>query len=244
MTGVGRVVAVNVAVVRTDPWTRVKSGRSGIDKRPADGPVALLSSGVDGDTICDTQHHGGPDQAVYAYSCADLAFWATELGQRMDPGGVGENLTVDGVDCSGAVVGERWQVGDAVLRVRGPRIPCRVFAGFRGVPDLIKRFIEAGRPGCYLAVQRSAQVQAGDPVRVLDRPAHGVTVADVMAAMTGDRDRVPLVAAARERSGGAGPGLARPHPVQPAPTGAGRGSPLSAVPSLITDEPGCGAVAL
>jgi MOSC domain-containing protein YiiM len=54
VTDEGRVVSVNVAVVRTDPWTRVKSGRSAIDKRPVDGPVPLLSYGVHGDTICDT----------------------------------------------------------------------------------------------------------------------------------------------------------------------------------------------
>jgi MOSC domain-containing protein YiiM len=197
----GTVLAVNVAVVRTDPFTRVKSGRSGIDKRPVDGPVLLAPSGVDGDTICDTAYHGGPDQAVYAYSCDDLAFWSAELGQRVDPGGVGENLTLSGVDCSGAVVGERWLVGEAVLQVRGPRTPCRVFAGFRGVPDLIKRFIAAGRPGCYLAVERAAAVRAGDPVRVLDRPHHGVSVADVMAAMTVDRERVWRVAAARDHLG-------------------------------------------
>ncbi len=200
----GRVVSVNVAVVRTDPWTRVKSGRSGIDKRPVAGPVALLPSGVDGDTICDTTHHGGPDQAVYAYAREDLAFWAAELGQRMDPGGVGENLTLSGVDCSGAVIGERWQIGAAVLQARAPRIPCRVFAGFRGVPDLIKRFIAAGRPGCYLAVEHAATVRAGDAVRLLDRPAHGVTVADLMAAMTVDRERAFQVAAAREHLGAAG----------------------------------------
>jgi MOSC domain-containing protein YiiM len=155
----GRVVSVNVAVVRTDPWTRVKSGRSGIDKRPVHDPVALLPSGVDGDTICDSENHGGPDQAVYAYSNEDLAFWAAELGQGVDPGGVGENLTLSGVDCSGAVVGERWQVGDAVLQVCGPRIPCRVFAGFRGVPDLVKRFVAARRPGSYLAVLHAATVR-------------------------------------------------------------------------------------
>jgi MOSC domain-containing protein YiiM len=201
----GRVVAVNVAVLRTDPWTQVKSGRSGIDKRAVDGPVALLSYGVDGDTICDTEHHGGPDQAVYAYAVEDLAFWSAELGQRMAPGGVGENLTLGGVDCSGAVVGERWRIGgDAVLRVRGPRTPCQVFAGFRGVPDLIKRFIAAGRPGCYLSVERTGQVRAGDRVQVLDRPEHGVTVADVMAAMTVDRARVRSVAAARGDLGARG----------------------------------------
>jgi MOSC domain-containing protein YiiM len=100
---------------------------------------------------------------------------------------VGQNLTLSGVDCSGAVVGERWQVGGAVLVVRGPRIPCRVFAGFLDVPDLVKRFLAARRPGCYLAVEAAGDVRAGDPVTVLSRPAHGVTVLDLMDAMTGER---------------------------------------------------------
>jgi MOSC domain-containing protein YiiM len=69
----GRVEEVAIAVVRTDEFTRVKSGRSGIDKRPVQGPVRLTVSGVDGDTICDLAHHGGPDQAVYAYATDDLA---------------------------------------------------------------------------------------------------------------------------------------------------------------------------
>ena len=87
----GRVVAVNVAVVRTDPWTRVKSGRSGIDKRPVDGPVALLSDGVDGDTICDTANHGGPDQAVYVYTKPDYDWWSAQLRRPLEPGVFGEN---------------------------------------------------------------------------------------------------------------------------------------------------------
>jgi Uncharacterized protein conserved in bacteria len=200
----GRLESVNVAVVRTDPWTMSKGGRSGVDKRSVDGPVWLDQSGVDGDTVCDVAHHGGPDQAVYAYSCEDLAFWTERLGQEVAPGGVGENLTLSGVDCSGAVIGERWQVGAAVLQVRGPRIPCQVFAGFRGVPDLVRQFVEALRPGAYLAVERAAAVRAGDEVRVLDRPAHGVTVAEVMAAVTGEPERVPGIAVAREHLGDRG----------------------------------------
>ena len=187
----GRVESVAVAVVRTDPWTRVKSGRSGIDKRPVDGPVLLTASGLDGDTICDLAHHGGPDQAVYAYSTDDLAWWSAELGRPVAT--VGQNLTVADVDCSGAVLGERWQVGGAVLVVRAPRIPCRVFAGFWDVPDLVRRFTDALRPGCYLAVERAGAVRAGDRVTVLRRPAHGVSVTNLMAAMTGDRALLPSV---------------------------------------------------
>jgi MOSC domain-containing protein YiiM len=125
------------------------------------------------------------DQAVYAYSVDDLAYWSAELGRPIAT--VGQNLTLSDVDCSGAVIGERWRVGAAVLVVRGPRIPCRVFAGFMDVPDLVRRFTVARRPGCYLAVERAGEVRAGDPVTVLTRPAHGVTVTDLMAAMTGDR---------------------------------------------------------
>jgi MOSC domain-containing protein YiiM len=158
--------------------------------------VLLTAAGVEGDTICYTKH-----ARAYAYAAEDLAFWARELGQDVQPGGVGENLTVSGVDCTGAVPGERWQVGEAVLQVRSARTPCRVFAGFRGVPDLVKRFIAAGRPGAYLAVVHPGPVRAGDAVTVLDRPAHGVTVADLMAASPVARERAIEVAVAREYMG-------------------------------------------
>ena len=201
MLSAGRVVSVNVAVVRADPFTRVASGLTGIDKLPADGAVRLEVDGVAGDTVCDTTYHGGPDQAVYAYAAEDLAFWAAELGRVMGPGGVGENLTLAGVDCTGAEVGERWAVGEAVLVVRGPRTPCRVLAGSLGVSDLVRRFAAAGRPGAYLSVERAGAVRAGDPVRVLDRPGHGIDLATVAAAMFGERDRLVGIAAARPHLG-------------------------------------------
>jgi MOSC domain-containing protein YiiM len=197
--GSGRVESVNVAVVRDDLPTR--TAFTGIDKRPVDGPVRVDRGGVAGDSIAALDDHGGPDQAVYAYAVEDLAFWAAELGKAVGPGNVGENLTVSGIDCTGAVLGERWQVGDAVLRVRAARTPCRTFAAFIEVPDMIKRFIAAGRPGAYLAVEQPAVIRAGDPVRVLSRPEHGVTVADLAAAMTVDRDRFDLVLRARDDLG-------------------------------------------
>ena len=193
---VGRVVSVNVAVVSTAAWTG-RMARSGMDKRPVAGSVLFGPSGVDGDTVCDTTFHGGPHQAMYAYAAEDAEHWAAELGRQIPPGGMGENLTLAGVDCSGAVVGERWQVGDAGLLVTGPRVPCRVFAGFHQTPDLVARFFAAGRPGSYLEVRRPAAVRAGDAVTVLTRPAHGVTVADVLALLGGRRALLARVATAR-----------------------------------------------
>lgn len=176
----GFVSSVNVAVLSTGDWTG-RVGKSGIDKRPASGPVLFTESGVAGDTVCDTEHHGRWFQAAYSFDAEELDFWSGELGADLVPGNAGENLTVTGCESTDAVIGERWAVGGAVLRVTGPRVPCRVFAGFWDVDRLVKRFTERGRTGAYLAVERSGEIRADDEVRLLSRPEHGVTVAEVFA---------------------------------------------------------------
>jgi MOSC domain-containing protein YiiM len=185
---VGFVESVNVAVVRTGPWTG-RVGRTGIDKRPVDGPLVLDGPGVDrddgsgvrGDTVADTKNHGGRYQAVYAFDVEDLRHWSAKLGKQLTPGSAGENLTMSECDCSRAVIGERWRIGSAVLRVTCPRIPCKVFAGFWDIPDLIRQFSAFGRSGAYFAVEEQGKIAPGDARVVLSRPEHGVTVADAFA---------------------------------------------------------------
>ncbi|SBT49627.1 MOSC domain-containing protein [Micromonospora narathiwatensis] len=187
----GRLAAVNIGVVTEAEWAGDASGRSGIDKRPATGPVSIRFAGVAGDFIGERAHHGGPDQAVYAYAEEDAGWWATELDRAIRPGVFGENLTTYAVDVTGAVVGERWAVGSALLEVTKPRTPCTTFTGFWGVPDLVKRFTVRAAPGAYLRVLREGEVGAGDPVEVVDRPAHGVTVGEVFRATTLEPDLLP-----------------------------------------------------
>ncbi|WBB79672.1 MOSC domain-containing protein [Micromonospora sp. WMMD882] len=182
---------MNVGVVTEADWAGDASGRSGIDKRPTDGRARVEETGVTGDFIAERAHHGGPDQAVYAYAWEDADWWAAELGRNLPPGRFGENLHTSGVDVTGAVVGERWAVGSALLEVTKPRTPCRTFAGFWGVPDLIRRFTVRAAPGAYLRVLRAGEVGAGDPVEVLDRPAHGVTVGEVFRALTLEPELLP-----------------------------------------------------
>ncbi|MEU7756264.1 MOSC domain-containing protein [Micromonospora sp. NPDC049101] len=187
----GRVAAVNIGVVTEAEWAGDASGRSGIDKRPVDGPVTLLTEGVAGDFIGERAHHGGPEKAVYAYAEEDAAWWAAEIGRSIRPGGFGENLTTYAVDVTGAVVGEQWAVGTAVLQVTVPRTPCTTFAGFWGVPDLIRRFTVRATPGAYLRVLREGEVGAGDPIEVVERPAHGVTIGEVFRAITLEPELLP-----------------------------------------------------
>lgn len=193
----GNLVSVNLAVVRTAAWAG-EMGRTGIDKRPVSGRVKVGRLGVEGDTVVDTRHHGGVDQAVYAYATEDAAWWAEELARDVPPGRFGENLTTSGLDVTNAVIGERWRVGDAELEVSCPRIPCRVFAGFWDVKGLIKRFIAEGRPGSYLRVVTEGGLAAGDPVEVTHRPGHGVTIGEVFGALTNRPELLPRLLEAPE----------------------------------------------
>ncbi|MEZ0163357.1 MOSC domain-containing protein [Kineococcus sp. LSe6-4] len=194
----GVVLSVNVGRRRA---VAAKSGTSGIDKRPVEGPVEVRApgpkgvggSGLSGDHISDTANHGGNDQAVYAYAREDLDGWERELGRDLPNGVFGENLTTSGIDVDGAVIGERWRIGDVVLQVSCPRIPCVTFAVWVGEERWLPRFTRARVPGAYLRVLSPGTLTAGTPVRVTDVPAHGVSVATAFAALTTEPELLPLL---------------------------------------------------
>ena len=147
------------------------------------------SLGLAGDETGDTTSHGGGDQALYAYAREDLDFWTERLGRELRDGQFGENLTMTGLDVTGALLGEIWRLGGAVLvQVTAPRIPCVTFQAWLDEPQWVRRFAAARRPGAYLRVLQPGTVAAGDPVEVVSRPAEAVTIAESMAAYYGDQE--------------------------------------------------------
>jgi len=184
-----------VCTGRIRPTGHGTLGRTGIDKRPVAGPVRLNPLGVDGDEIADLKHHGGHDQAVYAFAREDYAHWEAELGRPLAAGSFGENLTTVGLDVQNARIGERWRVGETLLEVTGVRIPCSVFAGFVDEPQWVRRFTEHGVPGAYLRVIEPGTVAAGDPVTVVEVPDHDLTVGYAFRAGTTQPDLLPALAA-------------------------------------------------
>jgi len=186
----GRVVSVNVGRPRTVSWNG-STVTSGIWKEPVNGRVAVRGVNVDGDDQADRSVHGGPDKAVYAYGMADYRAWAGELGRELEPGSFGENLTIDGFDVSDALIGERWQIADAVFEVSQPRIPCYKLGIRHADPEFPRQFAAAERPGAYLRIIRPGAVAAGDPVTILSRPTHGLTARVVSRAYHTDRSLVP-----------------------------------------------------
>ncbi|MFJ7206387.1 MOSC domain-containing protein [Streptomyces sp. NPDC098789] len=180
-------------------------GVTGSDKRPVAGPLRVFApgpkgvgaSGVEGDAVCDLRHHGGDHQAVYAYAREDLDWWEGELGRSLPNGIFGENFTTAGLDVNGALVGERWRVGaDLVLEVASARIPCRTFQGFLEEESWVKRFTREVRPGAYLRVIEGGSVSPGDPIEVVHRPDHEVSVGFWFRAFTTERALLPRALAA------------------------------------------------
>lgn len=182
----GTVLGVCVA---TDDVDLGKVGRSAINKRPVDGRVAVGELGLTTDHVVDTRHHGGLDQAVYAYDDVEARRWADELGRELPYGWFGENLRVVGMPVTDAPVGQRWAIGDdgLVVETTIPRVPCRTFAAWADEQRWVRRFMERADVGTYLRVITPGTVGAGDPVTVLSTPDHGVRVRDLLSG-TDDAD--------------------------------------------------------
>ncbi|MFC5638302.1 MOSC domain-containing protein [Streptomyces bullii] len=202
-----KLLSVNLGRAKAVPYTDNPEGVTGIDKQPvqgavrvaAPGPKGIGGSGLAGDAVCKKEHHGGDDQAVYAMAREDLDAWERELGRPLAPGAFGENLTTQGVDVSGALIGERWRIGSTVvLEITSGRIPCRTFQGHLGEERWVRRFTERGAPGAYLRVIEPGEIRAGDPVEIVHRPDHGVTVALQFRAVTTDRALLPRLLPAGE----------------------------------------------
>jgi len=196
------VRSVNAAVPEPVPGLKRPSG---IRKRPVErievrdpGPKrGGLGSGVVGDAIISRKHHGGETQAVYAVAREELDWWGEQLDRELADGMFGENLTTTGLDVDGAEMGEQWRVGETVLEVCGPRVPCATFAKHMAERAWVRRFAERGRTGAYLAVREPGSITAGDVVEVVHRPGHGLTVPMFFRALMGDKETAAVLIEAR-----------------------------------------------
>lgn len=199
-----RLLSVNVGSPKPDPGKR--NHHTGIDKHPVEGALEVIApgpkgngSGLSGDFVGDGKHHGGDDQALYAFAREDLDRWQTELGYELASGSFGENLTTVGLDVNDARLGERWRIGDvAEFVVRDVRIPCNTFKAKMQERGWLKRFSADAKPGAYLAVAVPGEIRAGDPIVIVDLPDHDVSVSLVFRALTLEAELLPRLLAAGE----------------------------------------------
>jgi MOSC domain-containing protein YiiM len=161
-----------------------------IAKLPVAGRALAGPDGLAGDEQL-APGHGGPDRALCVYPSEHYSGW----GARVAPA-FGENITAGGVLEPETLIGETWRIGGVVAQVAQPRSPCFKVAARLAIPDLVMQARRSGRTGLHLRVLEPGELGAGDAIELLERPRHGVTVADAVRARFApapDRDLVERV---------------------------------------------------
>ncbi len=178
---------------------RGRGVRTSIFKTPVSRRIRVARDNLEGDRQSDLSVHGGPEKAVYAYPSEHYGFWRRELpDMELDWGAFGENFTTEGLLEEEVWIGDRYRVGTAELVVTQPRMPCYKLAIRFGRIDMVKRFLQSGRSGFYLAVAREGEVGAGDAVERLARAERRLTVADVVALYATDSANQALLETASD----------------------------------------------
>lgn len=169
--------SINVGKIETITHND-KSYTSGICKSPVVETAYFDETGIRGDAVVDLEHHGGADQAVYAYSADDYDWWGRETGREYSPGLFGENLTIRGFP-SDMNIGDRLLIGEIVLEATAPRIPCSTFAARMQDSGFGMVFRQAERPGIYFRVLNGGEVSVGDAVIFVANESSNVSILEL-----------------------------------------------------------------
>ncbi|MBS1766575.1 MAG: MOSC domain-containing protein [Acidobacteria bacterium] len=171
-----RLLQLRVGAVR-----QMEGWRSAIFKEVITQPCWLSSTGLGGDAVGDTVHHGGPEQAVLAYAESHYAAWKAE-GFMDTRGAFGENLLLEGLDDQEACIGDRFALGGTELQISCARVPCATLAKRHGRKDVVDRVFETGRGGWYFRVLKEGILAPGDELILRARPNPGWTVMRALQA--------------------------------------------------------------
>ncbi|MCI0393919.1 MAG: MOSC domain-containing protein [Chloroflexi bacterium] len=162
--------------------------RSSIYRSLVDGPVALELHGLVGDRATQP-YHGTADLAVCCHFLDHYRFWNEQYGMALQPGGVGENWTLENGTEETVCIGDVYRVGTGLVQVSGPRTPCETQARRVGRADWVKLTLQEGRTGIYLRVLEPGMVQAGDALHLVERPNPEGTIAALLRCYFHDFDR-------------------------------------------------------
>lgn len=193
-----KLISVNVARPRLVSYNG-NPVSTGIFKEPVSGRVILRTLNLDGDRQADLSVHGGPTKAVYVYPSEHYEFWRQELPEMTLPWGMfGENFTTEGLFETEVNIGDKFQVGSALLMVTEPRMPCYKLGIKFGRSDIIRRFLVSERTGFYFAVLQEGEVGVGDQIEMVERGKEAVRVNDVTRLFSRDKHNAALLRRAIE----------------------------------------------
>jgi MOSC domain-containing protein YiiM len=188
-----RVISVNVGLPREVVW-KGRTVLTSIFKEPVAGRVVARKLDLDGDRQSDLSVHGGPDKAIYVYPAEHYRYWRAQFPTMELPWSMfGENLTTEGFAEKTVHIGDQFCVGSTRVVVTQPRLPCYKLGIKFQRDDILKRFLQSGLTGFYLAVLEEGEVAAGDPITLLERDENAVSVSDVTSLYTHNKKNLELL---------------------------------------------------
>src|SRR6266487_3281275 len=179
----GRLLSVNVGMPRDVTW-RGRTVRTGVWKHPVAGQRMARRLNVDGDGQGDLAGHGGEQRAVFVYQIESYRYWQDQL-KRTDfvHGQFGENFTIEGLPDDAVCIGDRYQIGSALLEITQPRVTCYRVGIRMNEPRMPALLTSSGRPGFYFRVVQEGAVDAGDEIVKVGEAKERMTVAEINALL-------------------------------------------------------------
>jgi MOSC domain-containing protein YiiM len=188
-----QVLSANIAQPTTIQW-RGQEVLTGIYKYAVDTPIFLNSEDVDNDHVLDRRYHGGIDKACYMYSAEHYPFWKTKYPElKWEWGMFGENLTVSGMNESEIRIGDRFQIGGAVVQVSQPRQPCFKLGVRFGDQNMVDTFWNSPFPGVYVRVLQPGNVAKGDRFTLLESNPDSLSVRQLFSVFRSNRTDIDLI---------------------------------------------------
>ncbi|MBM3400753.1 MAG: MOSC domain-containing protein [Bacteroidetes bacterium] len=143
--------------------------------------IELGMYGFEGDIVVDTKHHGGNDKAICCYNSDHFKKWKSELNINLDAAAFGENLTLSGENANeeNIYIGDRYQLGEAIVEVSEPRGPCYMIGIRHNYKQFPIHLQETGLTGYYLRTIKTGLVNKNDRLIPISSHPEKISVMDV-----------------------------------------------------------------
>jgi MOSC domain-containing protein YiiM len=188
-----KIISTNIAKPTTIEW-QGQQVETGIYKYAVQNPIFLGFEDVVNDHVIDRRYHGGSDKACYMYSSDHYPFWQNKYpNQDWKWGMFGENLTVSGLNESEIRIGDRFQIGDAVVQVTQPRQPCFKLGVRFGDQSVVSDFWTLPFPGVYVRVLLPGEVKTGNEVIRIESNPESLSVSQVFSIFRSNKENLELI---------------------------------------------------
>ena len=186
------VISVNTSALLNIEYGETKVS-TGIFKKSVAGPVFVSSHNLAGDSQAGLKNHGGKSKAVYGFSADHYPYWSKTLKRPdIQPGSFGENLTISGLDESKIHIGDDLSVGDCILQVSQPRVPCFKLGLALSNNELPRLFVRYGATGIYFRVIKEGFIKAGDTVQIIKPEPSAISIKSLFDAYFNDRSQAAI----------------------------------------------------